>query len=112
MKRKLSDDELENVTGGMGDRDDKISGYSGFVSEWDVGDYVGKELYFSFLTGGGAIEWVKGRVVRSYEREIGCAATSRRHVIVVTDGSENWQGAIGGEREILGDNYNAYTTKY
>jgi len=111
MKKELLDNELENVNGGMGSQDDKVKGFSGFVDQYAVEGYVGKELYFAFTAPGGAVSWVKGRIVKSFEFDMGCDCTQRRHNIIVLDGDDNWKDAIGGERQIVAGNYCAYTTR-
>lgn len=111
MKKELLDEELENVTGGMGKTDDKVKGFTGFVDQYAVEGYTNKELYFAFTASAGTVSWVKGRVVKSFEFDMGCNNTQRRHNIIVLDGDDNWKDAIGGERQLIAGNYCAYTTK-
>jgi len=119
-KEKLTTQQLDNVSGGAGNTDNYYEGFTGFISMYALDDYktggskANTPLYFvtgvrdddTYETG-----WLYGYLQDTYEKDIGCDNSIRKHVVKVIDSSSNLSYRRGDTYTMTGDEWCAYTTK-
>lgn len=102
LKKRLTDEQLEKVSGGYGLDDD----YSGEVSKYDV--VVGQSYYVR----NDYYVWFKGRLEKSWEKELTSCSTQRTHIYLIEDpGTALSSGYKGQHLEINADAYSFFKYK-
>ena len=99
VRNELSDEKLEQVSGGANFKD--------FVGMYD--GIVGEEYYVSQYDNG--IIWFKGELRKSWEKPYGnCGRTKRTHIFYITE-SCGFAISANKEIEVDGSTWHMYKTK-
>jgi len=116
-KKELSDEELEEVSGGLKriNTNGNLGDYADYNKPVDkYSGTIGEKYLFKKNDSNSA--WLFGTLINSYERWISIFNTERTHDIIVEDGYGNYgcfnprviEVHDGGTKEISGDSYQMY----